>query len=91
MKFNSWATLKINVEGYTEAFSEQEIDVTVEITYIFLGYSGNRFDPEEDPELEFYVKDELGFDITEMLDDSSSERIAEECFERYKSYLEDCE
>jgi len=83
MKFNSWATLK-------ETSSEQEIGVTVEIDYIFLGAAATRFDPEEDPCLEFNVKDEQGNDITEMLDDSSSERIAEECFERYKSYLEDC-
>ena len=83
MKFNSWVTLK-------EASDEQEIDVTVELDYIFLGAAATRFDPEEDPYLEFTVKDEQGNDITKMLDDYSSERIAEECFERYKSYLEDC-
>jgi hypothetical protein len=80
MKFNSWATLK-------ETSDEQEIDVTVEIDYIFLGAAATMFDPEEDPYLEFNVKDAQGNDITKMLDDSSSERIAEECFERYKEAI----
>jgi hypothetical protein len=84
MKFNSWATLKGDTEVSTD---EQEIDVTVEIDYIFLGAAATRFDPEEDPYLEFTVKDEQGNDITKMLDDSSYERIAEECFERYKEAI----
>jgi hypothetical protein len=80
MKFNSWVTLK-------ETSDEQEIDVTVEIDYIFLGAAATRFDPEEDPYLEFNVKDDQGNDITKMLDDSSSGRIADECFERYKEAI----
>ena len=81
MKFNSWVTLI----GDTEV-SEQEIDVTVEIDYIFLGAAATRFDPEEDPYLEFTVKDKQGDDITEMLDDSSFKRIADECFDWYRNY-----
>ena len=83
MKFNSWVTLKGDTEVSTD---EQEIDVTVEIDYIFLGAAATRFDPEEDPYLEFTVKDAQGNDITKMLDDYSSERIADECFDWYRDY-----
>ena len=72
-KFSSWAALKD---------SDEEVDVTVEVGYIFYGAAATRFDPEEDPYLEFVVKDKYDNDITALITEYSSERIADECFER---------
>lgn len=70
-KFSSYASLKN---------SEDEIDVTVEVTDIFYGSPATRFDPEEDAYLEFSVKDEFGNDVTNLINDYDIERIEEECF-----------
>lgn len=72
-KFNTYASFK---------GTEDEIDVTVEVTDIFYGAPATRFDPEEDAYLEFTVKDEHGNDITKLITDYDIERIEEECFER---------
>lgn len=72
-KFDTFASLKD---------SEDELDVTVEVTDIFYGAPATRFDPEEDPYLEFSVKDECGNDITSLINDYDIERIEEACFER---------
>jgi hypothetical protein len=71
-KFETYASLK---------GSEDELDVTVEVTDIFYGAPATRFDPEEDPYLEFTVKNEQGDDITSLVNDYDIERIEEECFE----------
>jgi hypothetical protein len=71
-KFNTYASLKD---------SEDELDVTVEVTDIFYGAPATRFDPEEDPCLEFTVKDEHDNDITKLINDYDIERIEEACFE----------
>jgi hypothetical protein len=70
-KFETYASLKD---------SENEIDVTVEVTDIFYGAPATRFDPEEDPYLEFTVKDEHDNDITKLINDYDIERIEEYCF-----------
>lgn len=71
-KFDTFASLKD---------SEDELDVTVEVTDIFYGAPATRFDQEEDPYLEFTVKDECGNDITSLINDYDIERIEETCFE----------
>jgi hypothetical protein len=70
-KFETYASLKD---------SEDELDVTVEVTDIFYGAPATRFDPEEDPSLEFTVKNEQGDDITVLVSDYDIERIEEYCF-----------
>jgi hypothetical protein len=71
-KFETYASLKD---------SEDELDVTVEVTDIFYGAPATRFDPEEDAYLEFTVKDEHENDITNLINDYDIERIEEKCFE----------
>jgi hypothetical protein len=71
-KFETYASLK---------GSEDEIDVTVEVTDIFYGAPATRFDSEEDAYLEFNVKNEQGDDITSLINDYDIERIEEACFE----------
>jgi len=70
-KFETYASLK---------GSEDELDVTVEVTDISYGAPATRFDPEEDAYVEFTVKDEHGNDLTEMINDYDIERIEEACF-----------
>ena len=71
-RFETYASLK---------GSEDEIDVTVEVTDISYGAPATRLDPEEDPYLEFTVKNEQGDDITNLINDYDVERIEEACFE----------
>jgi hypothetical protein len=71
-KFETYASIK---------GSEDELDVTVEVTDIFYGAPATRFDPEEDANIEFTVKDEQGNDITNLINDYDLERIEEKCFE----------
>jgi len=71
-KFSTYASLK---------GTEDEIDVTVEVTDIFYGAPATRFDPEEDAYLEFTVKDEHDNDVTNLINGYEIERIEEKCFE----------
>ena len=71
-KFNTYASFK---------GTEDEIEVTVEVTDIFYGAPATRFDPEEDAYLEFTVKDEHDNDITKLINDYDIERIEDKCFE----------
>lgn len=72
-KFNTYASFK---------GSEDEIDVTVEVTDIFYGAPATRFEPEEAAYLEFTVKDEHDNDIAKLINDYDIERIEVECFDR---------
>ena len=73
--------MKFKFETYASPKgTEDEIDVTVEVTDIFYGAPATRFDPEEDAYLEFTIKNEQGDDITDLVSDYDIERIEEYCF-----------